>query len=1260
MRTFHFWMTLCLLLLVVSMNPPRAAAQEPTPPPTGSTCTKEARAALKLKQTLEAISRPVPTWLAELAAGCEPSPIPCDPTGAAQCDDKNPATADLCLPNVGCISLAPGSTCSPLDTTPCNGVGTCIESAGNKYICQCANGYAGRRCDKCADGWHAVAADGTLDIVESGDHTDGTTADVVTSTPSILSCVKNTSCAVGQCGPFGTCDDSRGTPLCLCNPGHTGDNCNECAPYLTMTTEGCVPGTECAEALCGNRGDCVDDGETLACDCNEGFSGTRCENCADGFVENNQTCVPKVVCTATSCANGTCIDTTGIAQCKCDSGWGGTWCDETCSGNTCNNNGICTVSNLGAICKCNHPDLDPAFDCASCGPGLVLVSDATGKVSCVLDKTENPCIHGEYYEDPTGGPSGCICEPGWEGTSCWRCGSGNFEINGMCLNPKECANNLCSNRGKCQIEDKNSVICLCDPGASGEDCANDLPVAAYEVSGHDGVLEVGGSTVLSAKALGVGTHDTLVWEFVSGPGTLLPIGSGEAIFLAPTSMPEGFDVSTIKVYPACCPNQGTTLGLSYTGPQMPWVTGTPNPTLKPVDQRILQFMYDRCTGGAVLGINWKGIPIYRRGYGRNTGRSTSGRPGVDCGAADPNATPVWPNSPVRVGSNTKAFTAAMVRQVIEWRLYLQGRLPDPSDDNNYATWRAKVDQAVENVRILDVDIDLVPKELRDILGTCKFNKITKLYSCQIGTVPAPVTFPLNDNTGPSACDGQTGNICYNGGTCVQIGPNNFACQCAVGFLGATCRQIDPNNAWYIGPNGTDTRWIIMTLGHLFGHTSGLPRGTTSQTTMLANLFELRGYHDPNFDNILDVGPALHKVNPAFPEPPLGTIGPRVLSERVSSYEYILAQAGRILEQLPGTTPSAYSNLGFVFLGVIAEHMKGQTDWEYGYDWAGATDHHTDHLGSLLDEFTKLHLGGWPGDPNEWGAGRSRYGAFLARTPNPKDPVGTQTDPAELQPRDFSGGVWNPPADDEKGAVCQPNAMGTCDFSLGIIDGFGNIGQVPYGFNGDLMEASAGAMIIEADLYLRFMKKFIVGFGTNYPGYGRRRLSFSQSSSHNGQWVGARSSVRQIGWTVHPSNPTCTAKWAPSNPWDGSLTCPPGGTCCPTNYDCVYASAPSFPVSAATVNNQQCILTTSYRVPIVSAATGDYTVDSAATGTRRCVLPEGLDVFVTTNQASDGQDTGGRDYDYLIDAVYAGLCQVNWPLSPAVMLPKGNNIMAPKP
>ena len=95
------------------------------------------------------------------------------------------------------------------------------------------------------------------------------------------------------------------------------------------------------------------------------------------------------------------------------------------------------------------------------------------------------------------------------------------------------------------------------------------------------------------------------------------------------------------------------------------------------------------------------------------------------------------------------------------------------------------------------------------------------------------------------------------------------------------------------------------------------------------------------------------------------------------------------------------------------------------------------------------------------------------------------------------------------------------------------------------------------------------------------------------------------------------------------------------------------MSVATQAVNDCVPTTSYNVPIVNATTGDYTTDPSPFGVRRCVLPDGLDIFVSANQASDGQDAGS-DYDRMIDAALAGLCQVKWPASPLGLLPKGNN------
>ncbi len=148
-------------------------------------------------------------------------------------------------------------------------------------------------------------------------------------------------------------------------------------------------------------------------------------------------------------------------------------------------------------------------------------------------------------------------------------------------------------------------------------------------------------------------------------------------------------------------------------------------------------------------------------------------------------------------------------------------------------------------------------------------------------------------------------------------------------------------------------------------------------------------------------------------------------------------------------------------------------------------------------------------------------------------------------------------------------------------------------------------------------------------------------------------VRQIGWRLQSGDPVCNANLVTNA--QGNLVCPAGAACCSNGFECVNGGGLSLPVSVATEPVNECVQTTTFNIPTVSATTGDYNASNATSTPGACILPEGLDIFVTANQTTDGQDVGGNDYDFLIDAVIAGLCEVEWAPSPAVMLPQGNNI-----
>jgi hypothetical protein len=670
---------------------------------------------------------------------------------------------------------------------------------------------------------------------------------------------------------------------------------------------------------------------------------------------------------------------------------------------------------------------------------------------------------------------------------------------------------------------------------------------------------------------------------------------------------------------------------------------------------MMNFMYDRCTGGAVVAVNWYGEEIFARGYGRSAGRSTPGRPAVSCGPTNPTAGPVWPDSPVRIGSNTKAINAAMVRDRVLFRLQQAGRIPaySPAIYGPVANWYAEVQPILESVRILDAQLNLLPVSLRNILGNCTFvGPQPNNYICSDGTVAPPVNAQPNDNTSPANCGTAGVPACRNGATqCTPTGPNTAACTCAPGFAGATCTILTGGPA--LATNGADRRWQQITLGTLFRHDSGLPRNNVSTNFALQNLATIRAMYDPTFADLDNVGPTLASLGVDYDDAPDAGGPARLLAIRPSPLDFLIAEAGSNLRFTPGQV-SVYSNLGFIVLQLIVEYTSGDAEWRDGDVWGGALDHYSHHLSSPLDNFVGMHIAGAPEDVNAWGSRRSRFGMFSARSPNVAQALYQQTDPFELEPRDWINGVLNPPQVDDKGIICEVTALGACDFATGVVDYFGNPGLVKYGHHSGLQFMGAGGIVTEAHLYLRFMRKFLVGFSSFSPDYGRRRVSWDMRSAHNGQWLGATSHVRQVGWRESVAVPQCTHRNAVCDSTN------PAHQCCSTGFECVAFGHPSFNVTPAQINNQKCVQETTYAIPLVNATTGDYTADASSAGTGSCVLPRGLDVFVAVNQASDNADLLGNDYDFLPDAVIRGLCEVDWPVNPHLFQAANQKVVPKSP
>ncbi len=316
----------------------------------------------------------------------------------------------------------------------CGANGVCQVSDG-RTVCACVLGYGGALCDSCRAGYHAEDAGCVLDRActptSCGD--GGTcTADggriscacFVNRTGTY--CAQHTqSCATSNpCGANGTCNDTTGIVSCTCQPGYSGPTCAQCYPGYSATDAGCQLATRCAPSSCSFAGTCSHDAGSPQCQCNAGYTGPSCNTCATGFHRN--------------------------AQYQCVA-------DETCaSNNRCTSNGTCAVQNGVAVCSCRTGYAGPT--CADCYPGYHLADGgaADGGVGCVLDTVclpETCRFHGTCSADA--GVVRCTCETGYIGERCET-------------NIDDCVNSACNGR-QC-IDLLNSNVCLCDGGVFGQVC----------------------------------------------------------------------------------------------------------------------------------------------------------------------------------------------------------------------------------------------------------------------------------------------------------------------------------------------------------------------------------------------------------------------------------------------------------------------------------------------------------------------------------------------------------------------------------------------------------------------------------------------------------------------------------------------------------------------------------------------------------------------------------------------------------------------
>ncbi|XP_039520340.1 laminin subunit alpha-2-like, partial [Pimephales promelas] len=218
-------------------------------------------------------------------------------------------------------------------------------------VCQCPPGYDGTSCEMCAVGYRRV--DGTLyrgvcELCQCHGHAER--CDDVTG--HCLGCRDHTigpnceRCAPGYYGDAsrGTADDCRpcacpllspsnnfsptchvdggGEVICdQCRPGYAGARCDRCANGYFGRPD--VPGGSCQPCVCNGN---LDRTAALSCDpvtgaclrCREGYGGSDCGRCADGYfgdalvAKNCQACR----CHSNGSVSEVCHQETGQCQCR--------------------------------------------------------------------------------------------------------------------------------------------------------------------------------------------------------------------------------------------------------------------------------------------------------------------------------------------------------------------------------------------------------------------------------------------------------------------------------------------------------------------------------------------------------------------------------------------------------------------------------------------------------------------------------------------------------------------------------------------------------------------------------------------------------------------------------------------------------------------------------------------------------------------------------------------------------------------------------
>lgn len=231
----------------------------------------------------------------------------------------------------------------------------------------------------------------------------------------------SSGCRPGETVDGGVCVDDSGSLSRDAEVADAGEHAvlGDAAPESAARDSGvdaASPNDLCQSLACGDHGACEVVAGDAACACRDGFAGDACDACEPGLVLEHGACIsPCAASGAPSCnERGVCEVSNGEATCSCESPYTGEACDECIDGfvlkpdgscapgcGDCGPDAYCDEANGACVQRCGDGVLDLDFG-EQCDPGrdvhgCTACRLADSYVSCANDAVGDVTIDGICY-----------------------------------------------------------------------------------------------------------------------------------------------------------------------------------------------------------------------------------------------------------------------------------------------------------------------------------------------------------------------------------------------------------------------------------------------------------------------------------------------------------------------------------------------------------------------------------------------------------------------------------------------------------------------------------------------------------------------------------------------------------------------------------------------------------------------------------------------------------------------------------------------